>query len=82
MLWYYGLSRFQERDTNLERVFGKKSIFHKGANCILSTDVLSGKLSKSAKIRLSKSIFYVKKRPNLSKKKFSLKNINSGPHFL
>ena len=39
------------------------------------------KWSKRAKIWLSQSIFYVKKPPNLSIF-FSLKNINSGPHFL
>ena len=44
---------------------------------------LSGTVaSKIMKSGHSKSIFYVRKRPNLSKKKFSLKNINLGPHFL
>ena len=39
-----------------------------------------GELSKSAKIWLSKSIFYIKNNPNLSLL-FSLKNTNSGAHF-
>jgi hypothetical protein len=37
--------------------------------------------SKSAKIILSKSIFYVKNQP-IKKKKKSFKNINVGDHFL
>ena len=37
---------------------------------------INGKLSKSAKILLSKSIFYVKNHRNLSDFFFSLKNIN------
>ena len=43
---------------------------------------INGKLSKSAKISLSKSIFYVKNHPNLSQFFFSLKNMNLGAHFL
>ena len=39
-------------------------------------------LSRSAKIVLSKSIFYVKNRQNFFKKKISFKNINLGDHFL
>ena len=42
---------------------------------------INGELSKSAKIWLSKSIFYVKNHPNLSQF-FSLKNTNLGAHFL
>ena len=41
----------------------------------------STSLSKSAKIVLSKSIFYVKNQRNFFKKK-SFKNINLGDHFL
>ena len=40
----------------------------------------SARASKSAKIVLSKSIFYVKNQPNFFKKKLS-KNINLGEHF-
>ena len=43
--------------------------------------VMNYGLSKSAKIVLSKSIFYVKNRRNFFKKK-SFKNINLGEHFL
>ena len=43
---------------------------------------VNGEVSKSAKIWLSKSINYVKNYPNLSIFFFSLKNINSGAHFL
>ena len=42
----------------------------------------NGEVSNSAKIRLSKSIFYVKNHPNLSQFCFHLKNINLGAHFL
>ena len=42
---------------------------------------INGKLSKGAKILLSKSIFCVKSHPNLSHF-FSLKNTNLGAHFL
>ena len=42
----------------------------------------SARASKSAKIVLSKSIFYVKNQPNFFKKKISSKNINLGDHFL
>ena len=42
---------------------------------------INGKLSKSAKTWLSKSIFYVKNHPNLSHF-FSLKNTNLGAHLL
>ena len=40
---------------------------------------INNELSKSAKILLSKSIFYVKNHQNLSYF-FSLKNINKGAH--
>ena len=36
---------------------------------------------KSQNLDIQSQFFYVKKRPNLSKKQFSLKNINLGPHF-
>ena len=42
---------------------------------------INGKLSKGAKILLSKSIFCVKSHPNLSHF-FSLKNTNLEAHFL
>jgi hypothetical protein len=43
---------------------------------------INGKLSKRAKIWLSKSIFYVKNHPNISQLFFSLKNTNLGANFL
>ena len=42
----------------------------------------SARASKSAKIVLSKPIFYVKNQPNFFEKKNSSKNINLGEHFL
>ena len=58
----------------------------KGWKCPASCQIgLMGrcqKVSKSAKIWLSKSIFYVKNYPNLSQFFFSLKNINLGACFL
>ena len=48
----------------------------------LSINRYSGDLSKTAKIWLSKSIFYVKNYRNLSKFFFSLKNIILGACFL
>ena len=54
-LWQYGLSSFHGRYTKLERFLAKKQYIH-----IPKKKLLYGELSKSAKIWLSKSIFYVK----------------------
>ena len=49
--------------------------------CKLKFDILNAEMAQwHRKSGYSKSIFYVKKRPNLSKK--ILKNVNLGPHFL
>ena len=47
---------------------------------LLPKNLVNGEVSKSARIWLSKSIFYVKNHPTLSNF-FSQKNTNSGPHF-
>ena len=63
-LWQYGLSSFQAGGIKLERFLPKNQQFLNFENWT------NGEVSKSAKIWLSKSIFYVKHHPNLSKKKF------------
>ena len=63
-IWQYGLWSFPERSTKLE-IF-----LHKNQNTqmkLLNFEFwINGELSKSAKIWLSKSIFYVKNHLNLS----------------
>ena len=56
-LWHYRLWSFQGRDTKLEWCL---------ANEMKSLNWCNGEVSKSAKIGLSKSIFYVDNHPNLS----------------
>ena len=63
-VWQYGLWSFQTGDTKLDRFFPKnQQIQTKLLNFEFS---INGELSNSAKIWLSKSIFYVKNHPNLS----------------
>ena len=72
----------------VSRLMGpKKQDFCSKINCIQMKLLYfvnwhSARASKSAKIVLSKAIFYVKNQPNFFKKKFSSKNINLGDHFL
>ena len=61
------------------QVFGQESTYSKIFFLNLSMNYSS---SKSVKIVLSKSIFYVKNQPNFFKKKNSSKNINLGDPFL
>ena len=78
-VWQYGLWSFQAGDTKLERFLPKNQ--HTQRKWLNFEFWINGELSKSAKIWLSKSIFYVKNHPNLSQF-FSLKNTNLGAHFL
>ena len=65
--------------TKLERLLPKNQ--HTERKLLNFEFWINGKLSKSAKIRLSKSIFYVKNHLNLSQF-FLLKNTNLRAHFL
>jgi len=78
-LWQYRLWSFQTGDTKLERFSPKNK--HTQRKLLNYEFCINGKLSKSAKIWLSKSIFYVKNHLNLSDF-FSSKNTNLGAHFL
>ena len=62
ILCQYGLWSFQTGDTKLERFLPKNQ--HTWRKLLNFEFWISGILSKSAKIRLSKSIFYVKNHPN------------------
>ena len=74
-----GLWRFQKGGTRLERFLPMN---HHTQRKLLKFEFwINGELSKSAKIWLSKSIFYVKNHPNFSHF-FSSKNTNLGAHFL
>ena len=79
VLWQYGLCSFQTGDTKLERFLPKNQ--HTQRKLLNFEFWINVELSRSAKIWLSKSIFYVKNHPNLSQF-FSLKNTNLGAHFL
>ena len=79
-LWQYGLWSFQMGGTKLERFLPNNQ--HTQRKLLNFENWVNGEVSKSAKIWLSKSIFYVKNYPNLSQFFFSLKNINLGAHFL
>ena len=74
-VWQYGLWSFQTGDTKLEIALSKNQ--HTQRKLLNFEFWINGELSKSAKIRLSKSIFYIKNHPNLSQF-FSLKNTNIG----
>ena len=63
-IWLYGLWSFQMGDAKLERVLPKNQ--HTQMKLLNFEFWINGKLSKSAKIWLSKSIFSVKNHPNLS----------------
>ena len=78
-LWQYGLWSFKTGGMKLERFFPKNQ--HTQRKLLNFENWLNGKVSKSAKIWLSKSIFYVKNHGHLSQF-FSLKNISLGSHFL
>ena len=55
ILWQYGLSSFQAGDTKLERFLPKNQ--HTERKLLNFENWINGKVSKSAKIWLSKSIF-------------------------
>ena len=63
-LWQYELWSFQTADTKLERFLPRDQ--HTKRKLLNSEFWNNGELSNSAKIWLSKSIFYVKNHPNLS----------------
>ena len=75
-LWQYGLWSFQTGGTKSERFLPKNQ--HTQIKLLNFEFWINGKLSKRAKIWLSKSIFYVKNHLNLSQ----LKNTNLGANFL
>ena len=63
-LWLYGLLSFQAGGTKLKRCLPKNQ--HTQRKMLNYENWIIGKVSKSAKIRLAKSIFYVKNYLNLS----------------
>ena len=63
-LWHYGLWSFKVGGTKLEWFLPKNQ--HTQRKLLNFEFWINGKLSKSAKIWFSKSIFYVKNYPNLS----------------
>ena len=69
-VWQYGLWSFQTGGTKLERFSPKNQDTQR--KLLDFENWVNGEVSKSAKIWLSKSIFYVKNYPNLST--FSLTN--------
>ena len=73
-IWQYGLSIFQAGDTKLERFLPKNQ--HTQRKWLNFENWCNEKVSKSAKIWLSKSIFYVKNHRNLHQLFFNL-----GAHF-
>ena len=80
-IWQYGSWRFQTGGTKLERFLSMNQ--HTRRKLLNFGNWVNGEVSKSGKIWLSKSIFYVKNYLNLSYFFFfSLKNINLGAHFL
>ena len=64
----------------IRKTFADESTYQK--EIIEFLTLINGELSKSAKIWLSKSIWYVNNHPKLSHFSFSLKNTNLGAHFL
>ena len=74
------LSSFQAGGTKFERFLPKNQ--HNQRKLLNFEDWINGKVSKSDKIRLSKSIFYLKNHRNLSQFFSSLKNTNLGAHYL
>ena len=79
-LWQYELESFQTRDTKLERFLPKNQ--HSQRKWLNFNFWINDELSKSAKIWLWNSIFYVKSHPNFSQFFFSFENTNLGAHFL
>ena len=63
-LWQYQLWSFQGRDTKLERFLAKSQYTQR--KLLTFVNLCNGEASKSAKIWLSKSIFYVRNYRNLS----------------
>ena len=64
LLWQYGLWSFQTGDSKLERFLPMNQLTKRK---LLDFEFwINVELSKSAKIWLSKSIFYVKNHPNLT----------------
>ena len=78
-----GCRDFKGKDTKLDRFLAKINIL-KENYCTELVNDHNGKLSKSAKIWLTKSIFYFKNQRNFSIFffHFILKNINLGAYFL
>ena len=70
---------FQVQEWNSIKIFAKKSTYRNKIIEFLESGLQE--VSKSGKIVLSKSIFYVKNHHNLSQF-FSLKYTNLGAHFL
>jgi hypothetical protein len=70
---------FQVQGWKIVKIFAKKTTYRKKFIEFLESGLWE--VSKSGKIVLSKSIFYVKNHYNLSQF-FSLKNTNLGAHFL
>ena len=64
LLWQYGLWSFQTGGTKLERFLSKNQ--HTQRKILNFENWVNGEVSKSTKIWLSKSIFYVKTHQNLS----------------
>ena len=64
ILWQYGLWSFQTGGAKLEIFLPKNQ--HTQRKLLNFENWVNGKVSKSAKIWLSKSIFYVKNDPDLS----------------
>ena len=77
LLWQYGLWSFQMGGTKLERFLPKNQ--HAQRKLLNFEFWINGELSKSAKIRLLKSIFYVK---IIRIFLIFMKNTNLGAHFL
>ena len=63
-IWQYGMWSFQTGSTKLERFLPKNQNTQR--KWLKFENWVNGEVSKSAKIWLSKSIFYVKNYPNLS----------------
>ena len=64
-LWQYGLWIFQTEVTKLERFLPKNQYTLRKYWILRIENWVNGEVSNSAKISLSKSIFYVKNYPNL-----------------
>ena len=79
LLWQYRLSSFQAGYTKLERFLPKNQ--HTRREWLNFENWCNGEVSKSGKIWLLNSIFYIKNHQYLSNF-FSIDSINLGAHFL